>query len=561
MLMVPMMSRTLARLFALLALAPAWAIAQQDVTFQINYNQTVVGQSVFVLGDAPELGANDVRKAIKLEPTDWPLWRASIRIPAGTTYSYRFIRREDNPGRLGDTTNQLSISGPFSASTPDAQPARTKAVLAHSTLASPMLMWRTTGPTPGAFVASPMQAIGPGRTLGEQRLIALDVGTGQKPIEFYITGTTTNGGPGRDPASGTYTTTLDGIFLQDGQIFSYIPAATVPDWRRDYSTSALPAIQSQFLFENSQREWREYRVILPRGYDQHSSRRYPVVYLHDGQNVFEAGPFGTWNAHTTAGSLIRSGQMREAILVGVDNGPNRLSDYAAPDSGGNANNYVRFLREELKPLIDSRYRTLTDADNTVAIGSSMGGQVSLYMGWDFQTTFRRIGAFSGAWNVFNSGFYNRVRTQPKRDIKLYIDSGDAGTASDNYWLTFNLRDNLLDPQRAGSSGGPYVLESDLKHVIGLGQQHNEAAWASRLPDAYRFLLPASEDQSQLLPLATGSAFDLTGDGLVGIDDLYEQLANPRDLNLDGQITPDDASFLEWAIRRGEPVDIAMPQRP
>lgn len=556
MLVVPMTRPPLARLLALLALAPALAWAQQDVTFQINYNQTTVGQSVFVLGDVPELGANDVRKAIKLEPTDWPIWRATIRIPAGTGYSYRFIRRDDGPGRLGDTTNQVSISGPFNASTPASPAPLTKAILFNSSFAPPTLMWRTSTPTPGAFVAEPMQPIGPGRTQSEQRWIALGVGAGQKPIEFYFAS-----GSSRDPAAGNYTTSLDGIFVQDGQVFSYAPAPAITDWRRDYNLSALPAIQSQFLFENSQREWREYRVILPRGYDQHPTRRYPVVYLHDGQNVFESGPFGTWNAHTAAGSLIRQGQMREAILVGVDNGPNRLSDYAAPDSGGNANNYVRFLREELKPLIDSRYRTLTDADNTVAIGSSMGGQVSLYMGWDFQTTFRRIGAFSGAWNIFSTGFYDRVRTQPRRNIRLYIDSGDAGTASDNYWLTFNLRDNLLDPQRVGSSGGPYVLESDLKHVIGLGQQHNEAAWASRLPDAYRFLLPASEDQSQLLPLANGSAFDLTGDGRVGIDDLYEQLATPRDLNLDGQITPDDAAFLEWAIRRGEPADIATPQRP
>ncbi|MBY0313413.1 MAG: hypothetical protein K2W85_15205 [Phycisphaerales bacterium] len=545
----------LARMLAMLALAPAAASAQQDVTFQINYNQTTVGQSVFVLGDVPELGASDVRKAIKLEPTDWPIWRTTIRIPAGISYSYRFIRRDDGPGRLGDTTNQVSISGPFNASTPASPAPLTKAILVNSSFAPPTLMWRTLSPTPGPFIAAPMQPIGQGRSQSEQRWIALGVGAGQKPIEFYFTS-----GSSRDPAAGNYSTSLDGIFVQDGQVFSYAPAPAITDWRRDYNPGALPAIQSQFLFENSQREWREYRVILPRGYDQHPTRRYPVVYLHDGQNVFESGPFGTWNAHTAAGSLIRQGQMREAILVGVDNGPNRLSDYSAPDAGGNAANYVRFLREELMPLINSRYRTLTGPDDTIAIGSSMGGQVSLYMGWDYSTTFGRIGAFSGAWSVFTSGFYDRVRMQAKRPIILYIDSGDAGAANDNYWPTFNLRDNLLDPQRAGSAGGAFVLENNLKHVIGLGQQHNEAAWASRLPDAYRFLLPPSTDQSLLL-LANGSAFDLTGDGQLGIDDLYEQLATPRDVNLDGQITPDDAALLEWAIRRGEPADVATPQRP
>lgn len=549
-------------LFLLLALLPAALASAQDrhpVQFSISYSNTSVGQSVFVLGNIPELGNNDIRKAIKLEPTQWPLWKATFSLPAGTTYTYSFYRRDDGPGRGADTTNQLLISGPFTASTPPnaPSPARPpqKAILYHSAFTPPVLYWRTPGSA--TFTRVDMTEIAPGRSPAERRWLALDIALGQKPVEFYFT---SPDGASRDPfGSAVYSTALDAVFVQDGNLFSYVPAPAVAGWRRDYSTANLPFIASQFLTVSGQPEPREYRVILPRGYDQHTARRYPVVYLHDGQNVFEAGPFGTWNAHTTAGSLTAAGQMREVILVGVDNGPNRLSDYSAPDAGGNGANYVRFLRDELKPLIDSRYRTLPDAANTAAIGSSMGGHISLYMGWDYASTFTRIGAFSGAFQIFNSGFYNRVQSQPKRAIRLYLDSGDAGTASDNYWPILNLRDNLINPARAGGST-PFLLEGDLKHVVGQGQQHNEPAWAARLPDAYRFLLPAAEDQGPLLPLATGAAFDTTADGVVTIDDLYALYQTPRDINLDGVTTDADAAALEWYLRRTEPADTAANQR-
>jgi predicted alpha/beta superfamily hydrolase len=533
----------------------ASAQQRQDVTFQITYNQTSVGQSVFVMGDTPELGGNDIRKAVKLEPTQWPIWKATISLPAGTSYTYRYYRRDDGPGRLSDVANQLAITALTTASTnPASLTPASKAVLYHSGLSQPAIFWRTGGST-GAFTRVNMVDIGAGRNSGERRWLALGVGAGEKPVDFYFT---SGDGAARDPGgSATYSTRLDGVFVQDGNLFSYVPASSVSPWRSDYSTSNLPAIQS---IAGNLNERRTYRVVLPRGYNQHTARRYPVVYLHDGQNVFEAGPFGTWNAHITAGTLTSAGQMRECILVGVDNGPNRISDYSAPDAGGWGDRYVRFLRDELKPVIDAQYRTLTDAANTAAIGSSMGGHISLYMGWDYTSSFQKIGAFSGAFQIYTSGFYNRVQSQPRRAIRLYLDSGDAGTANDNYWPIFNLRDNLINPARAGGVGGAYAMERDIKHVIGLGQQHNEPAWAARLPDAYRFLLPAAEDQGPLLGLASGATFDVNVDGLVNVEDLFAILETPRDVNLDGVSDLVDAGVLEWYLRRGEGADMTAGQR-
>lgn len=530
--------------------SPAHAQDRQDVTFQITYAATVVGQSVFVLGDLPELGANDVRRSVKLEPTQFPIWKATISLPSNTPYTYRFVRRDDSPGRLGDSTNVVSIGSVLAATTPPPllpfSPAG-KAIVYHSGFTPPSLWWRPAGST-SAFTRVTMTPIGPGRSASETRWIAWDLATPRRAIDFFFTNA---GQTQRDPASSNYSSALDALMVQDGNVFAYAPAPTVSVWRREYTPASPPGIAST----NLNGEIRRYRVILPRGYDQHAGIRYPVLYFHDGQNVFESGAFGTWDADDTAANLIRQGQMREVVMVGVDNGPNRISDYAAPDSGGIADRYVRFLRDELKPVIDAQYRTLTGPTDTGTIGSSMGGQVSLYMGWDYASTFERIGAFSGAWNVYSTGFYDRVRAQPSRAIRLYLDSGDAGTASDNYWLTFNLRDNLL-----ARSSSKYVLERDLKHVIGLGQQHNEAAWSARLPDALRFLFPPVEGINPLLPLATGAIFDASGDGASDVEDLYRLVAQARDVNLDGRADSDDALAGESYLRRREFADMAGGRR-
>jgi len=394
-----------------------------------------------------------------------------------------------------------------------------------------------------------MTAIGPGRSgggAGERRWVAWELGgsggEARRTIEFYFTNAA---GAVRDPAgTATYSTALDAMVVQDAQVFGYSPGSVVGAYRRDYTPSSPPALIST----NLNNESRRYRVLLPRGYDQHTSRRYPVLYMHDGQNVFEVGPFGSWNAHTTFADLVRRAQMREAIIVGVDNTSNRFTNYVAPDDGGQADRYVRFIRDELKPYIDSHYRTLTGTDDTGAIGSSLGGVVSLYMGWDFTATFGRIGAMSGSWQLTN--FPTRVMSQPKRAIRLYMDSGDSGTSSDNYWLSFNLRDNLL----AKTPG--YLLEGDLRHRVGLGQQHNEAAWAARLPEALRFLFPATEGDNPLIGLASGQSLDINGDGVVDIEDLHRQVGGPPgtgngDLNQDGSTDAWDAVTLAAYLRRGE----------
>jgi len=507
-----------------LGTASARASERETVLFQINQT-TVFGQSVFVLGDLPELGGNDLRFAVKLEPSQYPVWKASVSLPKGTAYSFRYYIRNDAAGQWGNTGNGTPVGAvQFAQTSPPSAPNAGKTVWWMSSINGPVIHWREPG---GSFQSIVMHDTGPGRTGAERRWAARGFGVDGRTTEFYFTDA--QGGQ-RTPASGSFSTALDRQLVQDGRVFTYEPAPTVGQPVKRYTPASPPTIVSAALGG----ETRRYRVITPRGYDDHPERSYPVLYLHDGQNVFEQGAFGTWNADESAQALIDAGVMREVIMVGADHGANRIPDYSAPDAGGNADDYASFLVTELKPLIDANYRTMPGAAETGTLGSSMGGQVSMYLGWDFTGTFTRIGAFSGAWTVYTNGFYNRVQAQPKRDLRLYIDSGDSGTASDNFWVTVGLRDNLINPARAAGVGGAFVQHLNLLHTYGPGHIHNEPAWAARLPGCLAFLYPATEDQVGLDGVPSSRPGDVNDDDLEDLEDLYafEQWAPGPNSTLD-----------------------------
>ena len=519
---------------------------RQAVTYSINQT-TTVGKSVFLLGNLPELGNGDLRQAVKLDPSAYPTWRVFVSLPANRAYSYQFYLRDDAPGRTSDATNGTPIGTSTAASTTAVPltPA-TKTIFLTWDVANPRMYWRQDG---GAFQSVNMSLYGPGRA-SEQRWFAWGLGQAGKPIDFYFTD---SNGNSRYPASGSYTTTMDGVFVQSGLLYSYVPATTVNTSRRDYTTSNPPGIVSTNLGET-----RKYRVYLPRGYAQHTTRRYPVLFMHDGQNIFEAGAFGSWNAAPTLETLTNNGTIREIIVVGLDNGPNRICDYLPPDDTytcgtGRADKYARFIRDEIKPIIDTQYRTIPDASVTGAIGSSMGGIVSLYLGYDYTSTFTRIGEMSGAWQFQN--FYNRVKATPAKPIRLYMDAGDSGTSNDNYWPTYNLRDALV-----GGTSPKYSIEGSMRFVIGYGQQHNEAAWSQRLPAALAYLYPAAEEANDILRTVFNPTLDVNANGTVDLDDLYAQNQSLRDLNLDGTTNGADTAFLESFLRRNEIADMTGKRR-
>jgi len=216
-----------------------------------------------------------------------------------------------------------------------------------------------------------------------------------------------------------------------------------------------------------------FRVFLPPGYRENTLKRYPVLYMHDGQNLFlkeEAFLGNTWRTDEVLAVLDRMNAIEEVIVVGIF--PNdRMSEYTCPGYG----DYGRFVVERLKPLIDAKYRTFADAANTAVMGSSLGGVVSFYLGWQWPDVFGKVACLSSTF-TFRDDLIERVQAEPKRNIKIYLDSG---WPRDNYEPTRAVRDRLL---WKGYSPG-----SELFYLAFPEAKHNEMAWAERSPIPFQFL--------------------------------------------------------------------------
>ncbi|MFM8458053.1 MAG: alpha/beta hydrolase [Chthoniobacterales bacterium] len=242
---------------------------------------------------------------------------------------------------------------------------------------------------------------------------------------------------------------------------------------------------------------REVRVWLPPGYNE-GDTRYPVIYFHDGQNVFRpGGPFGCWFAEDAAVEEMKAGRMRGAIMVAIPNneadmGKARITEYQPPTDvnprdlergKGICDRYAEFLLGKVKPAIDVKYRTLPGRENTAVAGASMGGLVSLWLGQNTDA-FGAVGVFSPAfWTSPN--FAKSVMERSKKDgLRIYMDMGtrETGNLTGDYW-----KDALAVREALLKQG--YVEGEDFLWNPGEGDEHNEKAWAKRLPVTLRFLLP------------------------------------------------------------------------
>ena len=222
-----------------------------------------------------------------------------------------------------------------------------------------------------------------------------------------------------------------------------------------------------------------FRVFLPPGYYENTLKKYPVLYMHDGHNLFfkeEAFVGNIWRTDEVLGMLDKMNAIEEVIVVGIH--PNdRMGEYTLPGY----EDYGRFLVEILKPLIDAKYRTLTGPSNTAAMGSSLGGVVSFYLGWQWPEVFGKVACLSSTF-TYRDDLLERVSAEPKRKIQIYLDSGWPG---DNYEATRSMRDRLI-----WKGYGP---GSDLFYLAFPEAKHDENAWAARSSIPFQFLfgkLPA-----------------------------------------------------------------------
>jgi predicted alpha/beta superfamily hydrolase len=232
-------------------------------------------------------------------------------------------------------------------------------------------------------------------------------------------------------------------------------------------------------------------VYRPPGYLDDRLRRFPVLYLHDGQNVFDRATSATgeeWSIDETAQRLIMAGAIEPIIIVGIYNAGHRRIDEYTPtrdprkNMGGKADAYARMLVKEIKPFIDRRYRTLRSALNTGLGGSSLGGLLTMHLGLRYPTVFSRLAVLSPSVWWHDRAIVREVDALKwKPPLRIWLDSG-TGEGPDVTRDARALRDALI---RKG-----WVVGKDLAYLEVEGGGHNELSWAKRVDGVLRFLFPA-----------------------------------------------------------------------
>jgi predicted alpha/beta superfamily hydrolase len=234
---------------------------------------------------------------------------------------------------------------------------------------------------------------------------------------------------------------------------------------------------------------RDIHVYLPPSYTT-SGRHYPVIYMHDGQNLFDhATSFaGEWGVDETMEAVAREGI--EAIVVGVPNtGEGRTGEYSpwadARLGGGQGDRYVQFLTDTLKTLVDGQFRTRREREHTGIAGSSMGGLISLYAFLARPDIYGFAGVMSPSlWYAAGAVFEHAARVE-RWTGRLYVD---IGTAEGRDQVRRTREMVRLLRRRA-----PHP-RLQLKYVEDRGAGHNEAAWAARFERAVRWLLPRTRGE-------------------------------------------------------------------
>jgi predicted alpha/beta superfamily hydrolase len=295
---------------------------------------------------------------------------------------------------------------------------------------------------------------------------------------------------GADLKAGSYSLTLSDFYnmsyLQSNTSFAAAGGVTGPSNKVDlYGLRVMPMSPTSHgtlrIIDNVASPQlgnsRSLRIYLPPSYGTQPPKRYPVLYMHDGQNLFDATTtsYGTaWDVGRTMDRLIANGDIEEAIVVGIDNTADRIPEYTPccdpKYGGGKLDAYQAFITDTVKPYVDRTLRTLPGREHTAIMGSSLGGIASVVI------AEQRPDVFSMAGGVSSSFWWNErklVQQAPppsaRQPVKFYID---AGTNGDGLQDTIAMRDAML------AKG--YKLGQDLYFYSAEGGIHNEKSWAARL---------------------------------------------------------------------------------
>jgi len=289
-------------------------------------------------------------------------------------------------------------------------------------------------------------------------------------------------------------------------------------------TAQAPLAEERFLRDDVASRFlnatRTVRIYLPPSYHLEPKRRYPVLYLHDGQNVFSSAGtnvcfgWGNWELDKTVDELCRARKLQEIILVAIDNTPARYAEYCgrhhSADSDGNTEfeSYASFLIQELKPKIDREYRTLKTAANTGVMGSSLGGICSIALAWQYPKTFGRAASLSGSFQIEKKYFLERVLRayqQNPKPVRFYLDTGTIDFTGDDDGRK-NTEAVVASLRRIGWKDGKnlqHFVDENLRSEGEMEQaglrrdkwhearssQHNEFYWRMRAWRALTYLFP------------------------------------------------------------------------
>ena len=257
------------------------------------------------------------------------------------------------------------------------------------------------------------------------------------------------------------------------------------------NSTASPNVQviSNFFMPQLNRNRRIW-IYLPPDYAT-SGKKYPVLYMHDGQNVFDrATSFsGEWEVDESLNGLFENGD-EGIITVAIDNGGgSRLNEYTPwPNpqyGGGEGAQYVKFIVETLKPFIDDNYRTRQEREHTGIMGSSLGGLISMYAAIEHQEVFGKAGIFSPSFWFSDEAYTHVSNTGKKEDMKIYLLAGEQ--ESESMVPDLNAMYNTL--RNAGFEASELFLTTDTDG------QHSEWYWAREFPDAYIWLFSDSSPTS------------------------------------------------------------------
>ncbi len=257
-----------------------------------------------------------------------------------------------------------------------------------------------------------------------------------------------------------------------------IVAYTIKNWREGFNFKINGQITGKveyhknFTFDSLKA--RDIIVWLPPDYEKNINERYPVLYMHDGQNIVDprtSSMFVDWQVDETSDSLIRNGIIEPIIIVGINNTDDRGDEYNNTPLG---KLYMNLIVDKIKPFVDSNYRTKTDRLNTSTVGSSMGGLISFMLAWEHPEIFSKAACFSPAFKIADIDYVKEVLSYEgkKRNLFFYIDNGGVN-------LEAMLQPGVDEMIKALQAKG-YKPDYDYYLYIDKEAEHNEAAWAKRM---------------------------------------------------------------------------------